>query len=59
MSVKKGMRVKTLTSHVGVPPRRGVVLRVEGDSVEVRWDDGHTSILSGAILVPDREKVGR
>jgi hypothetical protein len=30
-----------------------VVERVDGNTVEVRWDDGHTSILSGGALVPD------
>jgi len=58
-SLHKGMRVKTLTRHVGVPPRRGVVLRVDGDTVEVRWDDGHVSVLSGATLVPDHAKASR
>ncbi len=59
MSLRKGMRVKTLTNHVGVPPRHGVVLKVDGDTVEVRWDDGHVSVLSGATLIPDREKADR
>jgi hypothetical protein len=39
--------VKTLTNTVGMQPRRGVVERVDGDTVEVKWADGHTSILSG------------
>ena len=55
MSLRKGTHVKTLTTTVGRAPRRGVVERVEGDTVEVRWDDGHTSILSGGALVPDRD----
>lgn len=54
MSVHKGMRVRTLTNRVGIPPRRGVVEKVNGEMVEVRWDDGHVSVLSGATLVPDR-----
>jgi hypothetical protein len=53
MSVRKGQRVKTLTKTVGREPRRGVVLDVHGSTVEVRWDDGHISILSGGALVPD------
>jgi hypothetical protein len=32
-----------------------VVQRVDGDTVEVKWDDGHVSILSGGALIPDRE----
>jgi len=55
MSVHKGQRVKTLTKTVGREPRRGVVLDVHGSTVEVRWDDGHVSILSGGALVPDKK----
>lgn len=55
MTIRKGSHVKTLTKTVGRQPRRGVVERVEGDTVEVRWDDGHLSILSGGTLVPDRD----
>lgn len=55
MSVHKGQRVRTLTKTVGREPRRGVVQRVDGNSVEVRWDDGHVSILSGGALVPDKD----
>jgi hypothetical protein len=31
------------------------VQRVEGDTVEVKWRDGHVSILSGGALVPDKD----
>ena len=55
MSVHKGQRVKTLTKTVGREPRRGVVQRVDGDTVEVKWDDGHVSILSGGALIPDKD----
>ena len=55
MSVHKGQRVKTLTKTVGREPRRGVVQSVQGSTVEVRWDDGHVSILSGGALVPDKK----
>ena len=55
MSVHKGQRVKTLTKTVGREPRRGVVQRVDGGTVEVRWDDGHVSILSGGALIPDKK----
>jgi len=55
MSVQKGQRVKTLTKTVGREPRRGVVQRVDGDTVEVKWRDGHVSILSGGALVPDKD----
>ncbi len=55
MHMHKGQRVMTLTKTVGRTPRRGVVRRVDGRTIEVRWDDGHTSILSDGTLVPDRE----
>ncbi len=54
MSLRKGQRVRTLTKTVGRQPRRGVVQRVEGDTVEVKWDDGHVSILSGGAIIPER-----
>ena len=59
MSLHKGQRVKTLTKTVGREPRRGVVQRAEGHTVEVRWDDGHVSILSGGALVPDKDPAHR
>ncbi len=55
MSLHKGQRVKTLTKTVGREPRRGVIQRIDGATVEVRWSDGHISILSGGTLVPDKE----
>jgi hypothetical protein len=59
MSLHKGQRVKTLTKTVGRAPRRGVVQRVEATTVEVKWSDGHISILSGGALVPDNDAVTR
>lgn len=55
MSVHKGQRVKTLTKSVGRQPRRGVVTRVDGSTIEVKWEDGHSSLLSGGALVPDHD----
>lgn len=55
MSFRKGTHVKTLTKTVGSSPRHGVVERVDGNSVEVKWDDGHTSVLSGGALVADQK----
>jgi hypothetical protein len=57
MSVRKGQRVKELTKKVGQVSREGVVLEVHGDTVEVRWDDGHTSTLSGGVLVPAKRST--
>jgi len=59
MSMHKGQRVKTLTKTVGREPRRGVVQSVSGTTVEVRWDDGHVSILSGGALVTDKDPAKR
>jgi hypothetical protein len=59
MSMHKGQRVKTLTKTVGREPRRGVVQSVKGTTVEVRWDDGHVSILSGGALVTDKDPARR
>lgn len=59
MALRKGMRVKELTKKVGQLPRTGTILDIRDDIVEVRWDDGHVSSLSGAVLVPEKhEKVG-
>lgn len=57
MRIRKGMRVRELSKHVGQPPRRGRVLAVQGGSIEVRWDDGHRSSVTGSYLFPEfREK---
>lgn len=53
MRVRKGMRVRELSKRVGQPARRGQVLAVNGRSVEVRWDDGHRSSVTGSYLFPD------
>ena len=52
MSVRKGMHVRELTKKVGQIARTGVVLGVHDGIVEVKWDDGRVSTLSGAMLVP-------
>lgn len=52
--MQKGTHVKTLTKRVGQIPRRGVVERVDGATVEVRWEDGHRSILSSTAVVRDK-----
>ena len=48
--LKPGMRVEELTKKVGQVPRYGKVVAVHGESVEVRWDDDHTSIVSRQSL---------
>jgi len=52
MELRKGVRVRELTKKVGQVPRTGTVLRVRGSTVEVRWDDGHTSSLTQGFLFP-------
>lgn len=52
MGLRKGMRVKELTKKVGQVAHTGTVLSVHGSTVEVRWDDGHTSSLSHGFLFP-------
>lgn len=47
------MRVRELSKRVGQPPRTGKVLAVNGGSVEVRWDDGHRSTVTGSYLFPE------
>jgi hypothetical protein len=46
------MHVRELTKKVGQTARTGKVIKVHGDNVEVLWDDGHVSSLSGAVLQP-------
>ncbi len=48
--LKRGERVEELTKKTGQRPRTGVVVDLRGDTVEVRWDDGHVSSLTGGLL---------
>ena len=50
MRLRKGMHVRELSKRVGQIPRAGKVLAVRGPTVEVQWDDGHVSSLTGAYL---------
>ena len=50
--LRAGTRVTKLTKKVGQTAPAGSVIAVKGDSVEVRWDDGHISIMSKIGLVP-------
>lgn len=49
---KKGQEVVELTKKVGQHGRTGKVEATHGESVEVRWSDGHISIVSPASLTP-------
>lgn len=50
--LRKGQRVRELTKKVGQRSRAGVVIKAYDHTVEVRWDDGHVSSLTGALLQP-------
>ncbi|OFW66453.1 MAG: hypothetical protein A2Z12_05350 [Actinobacteria bacterium RBG_16_68_21] len=56
MRLRKGMRVQELTKRVGQIPRQGSVVAVRGPTVEIRWDDGHLSSVTGAYLEPIRQR---
>ncbi len=59
MLLKKGQRVEELTKKMGQRPREGVVIDLRDDIVDVRWDDGHISSLTGALLRPSKEGTKR
>jgi hypothetical protein len=41
-----------MTQRVGQHPPEGKIINVTGDSYEIRWDDGHTSIITPEGIVP-------
>ncbi len=47
---RQGMKVAALTKKAGQVPRTGTVTAVRGHDVEVRWEDGHSSVISGNAL---------
>lgn len=48
--------MEVLTKKVGQAPRLGVVIHLrDQEFVEVRWEDGHTSMVSASTLVPAAE----
>ncbi len=53
--MKKGTKVEALTKKAGQVPRAGTVEAVRGDTVEVRWEDGHLSVISRRALVESRK----
>lgn len=44
--IRRGTRVVRRTKKVGQVAPIGKVIAISGDSVEIEWDDGHTSIIS-------------
>jgi len=58
--LRKGQRVTELTKKTGQRPRTGLVIDIRGDTVEIRWDNGRVSSLTGALLRPlDTDKPTR
>ncbi len=55
---RQGMKVAVLTKKAGQVPRTGTVIAVRGHDLEVRWDDGHSSVISGNAVTPVRHKRG-
>ena len=56
--LKKAERVEELIKKTGQRPRVGMIIDIRRDPLEVRWDDGHVSSVTGALLrpVPKPEK---
>jgi len=52
MRLRKGMKVRELTKRVGQVPRVGKVKGLHGYSIEVEWEDGHVSSVTGSYLFP-------
>lgn len=54
--IRKGTHVVRLTKKVGQHPERGKVAAIHDEySVEVEWDNGHTSIVSKSAVTPVTE----
>ena len=54
--VRKGAQVERLTKKVGQHPETGKVIAIHDEfSVEILWDDGHTSIVSKSAITPVTE----
>jgi hypothetical protein len=58
MRLRKGNRVRELAKKVGQVPREGKVVAVRGATVEVLWDDGHRSSVTGDYLFPVGRRPG-
>ena len=50
--LKTGMKVQRLTKKVGQASPSGTITAMHGDTVEVKWEDGHTSIVSRISVTP-------
>jgi hypothetical protein len=54
--VRRGDKVTKLTKRVGQTAPVGQVVAIKGDSVEVKWEDGHTSLISRVGLVVAKKR---
>lgn len=54
--MQTGDKVTKLTKKVGQAAPKGRVVAVKGDSVEVKWEDGHMSLISKVGVVPVKQK---
>ena len=51
--LRKGMKVERLTKKVGQVAMVGKVVELrDANRVEIKWEDGHTSIISRTGVVP-------
>lgn len=44
--LRPGTHVEKLTKKVGQPAPTGKIVSSHDDAYEVKWDDGHTSVIS-------------
>ena len=57
--LRKGQQITTLTKKTGQAVRHGIVVKVDADFIEVKWDDGHVSTVTAESIVPaKKDKVG-
>ena len=50
--IKQGQRVTEMTRKVGQVGRIGTVTALHDKTAEVKWEDGHTSVISRISLTP-------
>lgn len=50
--LRPGTRVTKMTKRVGQRAPEGKIVDVRKDSYEIKWDDGHISIITPEGIVP-------
>ena len=53
--LRQGLRVARQTKKVGQAAPEGKITEIHGDHVTVKWDDGHTSVVSRIGVVPVKD----